>query len=264
MRRSCALLVGVAILSGGCSAVPTVMGISGSDWVPLKTREQVHNAFGTPLRTATLDGIPFEEFRVRSGCDQNVLGSRVPAFQPLEEFHIRGWSDLQIVAVKDVGSITPRGNNLIVVAGINNVLHFRIFDEVGNTVVDTDETKLPTKSRTIVDLKGYLENLWPPQTLKAEEKNRVIMAVVSIVGHNPLGSFELGVGSMESYGLVHIGTLPTERDPRRIRVLPGQTIRFDYDESGKVAKVYLDGEFISSLTKNPSTDPLDTSANPQR
>jgi hypothetical protein len=253
MRRICALLVGIALLSSGCTTGPTVMGISGNDWVPLSTREQVNEALGVPSRSATVNGVLFEEFLVRNGCDQNVLGYHVAAFQPLEEFHIQGWADLLLVSVKDVGSIPRVGKNLIVVASVEKSLYLRIFDDGGNTVVDTDESRLPTKSRQIADLKQFIERVGPPHTPTVEEKQAAITAVVAVIGHSPLGSFELGVGNMETYGLIHIGTLPTDHDPSRVRAIPGQTIRFDYDNSDNVTKVYLDGQVILSPGKKSLT-----------
>ncbi len=241
------------MLSSGC-ATPMIMGLSGGDWVPLATREQVHNALGTPTKVDIAEGRSFEEFPVRNGCDQIVMGCHVSAFQPLEDFHIKGWSDLQLIAVDNIGSMPDKGRNRIVVANIHDVLHFRIFDEEGNTVVDTDEKKLSSKARLISDLKAQLENLWPPRKLSEEEKHRIIAAVVSIVGRFPLGSFEVGVGTVKTYGLVQIGTLPTVSDQNKQRVLPGQILRFEFDHLGNARKVFADGELLFSIA--PQADPL--------
>jgi hypothetical protein len=253
MRLCYLLFIGIALMSSGC-ATPTVMGVSGEDWVPLGTREQVHDALGTPTKIEIGDGNAYEEFQIRGGCDQIVMGSRVPAFQPLPEFHIRGWGELQLIKVDDVGSIPAKGNNSIVVASINNALYFRIFDDAGRTIADTDESKLVSKSRLIAQLKKQLESAWPPRRLSVEEKHRIIAAVVSIVGRYPQGSFEVGVGTVKAYGLVQIATLPTVPDQNRQRVVPGQTLRFDFDHLGNVRKVFADGELLFSLASKP--DPL--------
>jgi hypothetical protein len=256
MRRSRALLVGFALLASGCSSVPTVMGISGIDQVPLGTREHIHEAFGTPIAVGTVDGARFEEFQIRYGCDAVVWGYRVPAFQPLEEFHIRGWGDLRVIAVQDVSGIPTKGKNLIVVANINNVLHFRLFDEDGNTVVDTDEAKLPTQVGPIADLKKQLQNLWPDHLLTQEENCQIITSVASIVGHIPPGSFELGVATVKTFGLMQVVIVPSaEADPSRHRVLRGQTLRFDYDKSGNVTKVYLNGNYLLAPADRPDAMP---------
>jgi hypothetical protein len=263
MRLRFAIFIGTAFLCGGCTTVPTVMGFSGRDSVPLNTREQVHDALGTPISTRIAGDIQYEEFQVRNGCDQIILGYRVPAFQPLEEFHIWGKGELRLISVKDYSCIPTCGKNLIVVAAIENVLYFRLFDDSGNMVVDIDERKLRAKTGPIAELKKQLENLWPPHKLAEEEKDRVISAVASILGRIPLGSFEIGVANVKYYGpMMNSINLPSETNVNRQRVFRGQILCFEYDKSGKVANVYLDGELVLSATKNSDTAAI--SANPQR
>ena len=67
------------------------------------------------------------------------------------------------------------------------VLHFRSFDAAGKVVVDTDETSLTAQAGPITDLKRQLEGLWPPHELTRSEKDRVIAAVTTIVGHTLQG-----------------------------------------------------------------------------
>src|SRR5260370_22976080 len=88
-------------------------------------------------------------------------------------------------SVNDVGGIPGEGENLIIVAAVNGVLHFRIFDADGKVVVDTDEKRLPDRAERIEDLRTQLESLWPPHKLTAGEKGVVTTAVTSIVarGH---------------------------------------------------------------------------------
>jgi hypothetical protein len=103
----------------------------------------------------------------------------------------RGVCDLRLMSpVKDVGDIPTGGKNLIIVAAVDQVLHFRIFDGAGNRVVDTDETKLPRQARPIDDLRKQLASLWSLQGLIKSEKDRVITAVTSIVGHTHRGFFQ--------------------------------------------------------------------------
>ena len=73
------------------------------------------------------------------------------------------------------------GKNLIIVAAVNNVLHFRIFDGDGKVDVDTDEKRLTGQARQIEDLKKDLESLWSRHELTRSENGRVITAVTSIV-----------------------------------------------------------------------------------
>jgi formate dehydrogenase beta subunit len=86
-------------------------------------------------------------------------------------------------SVKDASNIRSEGTNLIVLARVDEVLHFRIFDGDGTMVVDIDEKGLPEYAQAIEDLRKRLESLWPPHELVRGEKARVIAAVKSIVGH---------------------------------------------------------------------------------
>ncbi|HKM54005.1 MAG TPA: peptidylprolyl isomerase, partial [Isosphaeraceae bacterium] len=99
----------------------------------------------------------------------------------------KGGFDLRLISsLNDASGIPTEGKNLIIVAAVNHVLHFRIFDGDGKVVEDTDE-RLTEKARQIEDLRKQLESLWPPHELTASEKGRVITAVTSIVGHTPKG-----------------------------------------------------------------------------
>ncbi len=94
-------------------------------------------------------------------------------------------SDLQLIpSADDVNSIPSTGRDQIIGARVNQVLHFRILDEDGKMVVDTDETRLTNRTRPIDDLKKQLDPLWPPHELTEGEKSSVIVAVTSIVGYS--------------------------------------------------------------------------------
>jgi hypothetical protein len=256
MRLSCGLLVGVALLANGCwygSSSPSVVAISGRDSVRLGNREQVHDALGPPISAGIADGTQFEEFQLRGGFDQVFLGFRERAFHPLEEFHVRGWGNLRLIEAINISDIPSKGENQVVVAGVGNVLHFRIFDQDGNAVIDTDETKLPSQVERISDLKNQLTNLWPPHKLTERDKIRVIAGVATIVGQIPLGSFELGQTWVGATMLTKSVFLPDEKD--RHRVFPGQILRFDYDQAGEVTKVYVNGKLLLSAHNAQHTTP---------
>jgi hypothetical protein len=89
--------------------------------------------------------------------------------------------------VNDTSGIPTAGKSLVILAVVDQRLHFRVFDSDGRVVVDTDEKGLAKQARQIDDLRKLLESLWPPHKLTESEKARVIKAVTSIVGHTPLG-----------------------------------------------------------------------------
>jgi hypothetical protein len=82
-----------------------------------------------------------------------------------------------------VRSIPLAGKRLIIVAAVQNVLHFRIHDGDGNMAVDTDETTLTKEAGRIGELWKQLESLWPPHRLSENERVRISDAVISIVGY---------------------------------------------------------------------------------
>ena len=92
--------------------------------------------------------------------------------------------DLRLMySQSNVSSIPTSGTNLVIVANVNDVLHFRIFDADGKVVVDTDQTRLTTQAGSIEDLKRQLDGVRPPHELTRSEKDQVVTAVTSIVGH---------------------------------------------------------------------------------
>jgi hypothetical protein len=94
--------------------------------------------------------------------------------------------DLRLMSsVRDTGDIPTAGKNLIIVAVVDHVLHFRTFDDQDKVGVDTDEEKLTAEARPIEELKEQLESLWPPHELTAGEAARVAAAVASLVDHEP-------------------------------------------------------------------------------
>src|SRR5262249_55448578 len=91
--------------------------------------------------------------------------------------------DLRMIfPLNDVGGIPSEGKNCVIVADVNNVLHFRIFDSGGKIVVDTDESQIPAQKSTINELRKQLQKLRLPHELSACEKRQIITEITSIVG----------------------------------------------------------------------------------
>ena len=95
--------------------------------------------------------------------------------------------DLQLMpSLTDVGGIPTTGKNLIIMAGVGEVLHFRVFDGDGKRAVDTDEKSLTRNPGQVDDLRRQLHSLAPPAGLTGKDKDRLITAVASIVGYTAL------------------------------------------------------------------------------
>ncbi len=87
-------------------------------------------------------------------------------------------------SVNDVGDIPTKGVDLVIVADVQGVLHFRIFDTHGQITVDTDETQLPDHDASKLDeLKSLLAGLSDQSPVSPSVKTKVIDAATSIVGH---------------------------------------------------------------------------------
>jgi multidrug efflux pump len=97
---------------------------------------------------------------------------------------------LWMPTVSDAKEIPKQGKNRVVVARINDVLHFRIFDGVGATVVDTDERRLPDQAFLIEDLKKQLGKLGRPAQPAALATNQIAASVALITGYVPPSRFD--------------------------------------------------------------------------
>jgi hypothetical protein len=119
-----------------------------------------------------------EEDRRRDPVLFTFLKERPPLCEVVTGFDLRLMSPLN-----DVSGVPTEGKNLIIVAAVKDVLHFRILDGAGKVVVDTNEKRLTEQAGRIKDLKEQLKSVWPPHELTRSDKGRVIAAVTSIVGH---------------------------------------------------------------------------------
>jgi tetratricopeptide (TPR) repeat protein len=65
------------------------------------------------------------------------------------ELGVKGIELKLLPALEDVNEMPASGKNLIVVAAVKNVLHFRIFDVEGNVAADTEEKKLVERAQQV-------------------------------------------------------------------------------------------------------------------
>jgi hypothetical protein len=101
----------------------------------------------------------------------------------VDEFKTWGECDVRLLSpVAQTRDIPASGKNVAIIAAVDRVLHFRVFDPDGKKVVDTDENSLKEKSQQIADLRNQLEALWPPHQLTGNEESQVITALVPLIG----------------------------------------------------------------------------------
>ena len=86
-------------------------------------------------------------------ADVEILAGNLNGAIDVLELGVKGIELRLMPSLKDVSGIPANGKNLIVVATVEKVLHFRIFDAEGKVAVDTDETKLMEKAQE-VEAKG--------------------------------------------------------------------------------------------------------------
>ena len=100
------------------------------------------------------------------------------------ELGVKGIELKLMPALEDVKNLPVSGRNLIVVAAVKNVLHFRIFDVEGNVAIDTDEAKLTERAQEVEKLRKRLETMWISRSpeLTKNDKDVITREVASIVG----------------------------------------------------------------------------------
>jgi hypothetical protein len=97
----------------------------------------------------------------------------------LHESYRFTWQLRLMPGLKMDSDIPAEGQNLIIVAAVNDVLHFRIFHD-GKMVVDTNEKKVKRKPEEIGELKRLLGPLWSRPLSKGDE-DTIITALSTII-----------------------------------------------------------------------------------
>jgi hypothetical protein len=114
-----------------------------------------------------------------------------------------GWDtyDAQVVAWGDGSGVPTSGNKRVIVGtDTGGVLHFRIFDDHGVKVLDTDESKLPAQQNApVMALKSRIPGLLSPHPLTADEKAQLVRDVRSIVGYTAWDSLRIPFFVIESW-----------------------------------------------------------------
>lgn len=99
-------------------------------------------------------------------------------------------------AAKSTDEMPTSGRSLVVVAEVNNLLHFRIFDGAGEMIEDSDESMFPKCALWMDDL-SRLVKLWgPPHVLTRNDQDSIISLVRSFAGRIAKGGLPLPEGPL--------------------------------------------------------------------
>ena len=164
----------------GCPISPTC--VPPPPLPPLKTSGSITSGW--------LDsGIPRCRWhRVRVDADV-PRGTGIEISYVTTDFDPSNAYDLQLMSsLTDVSRIPTTGKNLIIIADVDDVMHFRVFDGDGKLAVDADEKSLTGKAQQVDDLRRQLHSLLPPAELTGKDKDRLITAVTSIAGYTALAT----------------------------------------------------------------------------
>ncbi len=120
-------------------------------------------------------------------------------FRGIPEGDVPPGAELRLIpALADAEPIPDEGRNLVVVATVGRILHFRIFDADGQRIANTDETRLPARAAAIETLRSELARLWPPAIPSAAEHDRIIAQVTAIARPVPVAPLaRLRAGQLE-------------------------------------------------------------------
>ena len=211
-------MAGALIIEGGLDTVPEIMNARERIWVLQQapyvqdytdpvTKQKVGmieaknaqtmyapNAMDTLKRFTTVNGVVLPVVRMRPG---EVERWRLIDTGTVDQIQlklvkaqlIKAGSDVNVVSWGDGSGVPLSGKKSLIIVGPDNKgqLHIRTFDDVGNRVMDTDETKLPgTQATAIATLKQQLLGWLPPHVLTDAEKAQVITELTSIVSQIPL------------------------------------------------------------------------------
>jgi hypothetical protein len=119
----------------------------------------------------------WESIAVGLACGELLI----PPVREYEGFELR-----LIPSANDVSEIPTGCKAQVIIAAIDRVLHFRVFDDEGKQIADLAETRLPQHARVVEDLKTQLAIFWPPHRLESGEVRSVNIAVAAIVGEAQL------------------------------------------------------------------------------
>jgi multidrug efflux pump subunit AcrA (membrane-fusion protein) len=104
--------------------------------------------------------------------------------------YVHGCDLILMGPVKEAKELPISGRDMIVLARVGNVMHFRIFNSEGERAVDIDEKHLADRAPQLTALKSFLDGKWDHLPISPLDKDKVVTALTGIFGreHVPVGT----------------------------------------------------------------------------
>ena len=193
-----------AVLLVFCLALMLVLGLL---WAVVPRIANETNALAQSLPEYS------EKFqkRVRAYMANPPLGIELPPW-------LRPWAsiptefDLDLMSAENVTDLPQTGENVVLIADINNLLHFRIFDGEGEMILDEGELEFSQFQNEIDQLRRDLADLWGQPELSVENKAGILKTITPI---SDLALSTNGLLTAESTNTVgvNINTNSTSTEP---------------------------------------------------
>ena len=149
--------------------------------------------------------------------------------------------DLNLMSVENVKDLPQTGKEVVVIGNINTLLHFRIFDGGGETILDKGEMEFSEGQNEIDQLKKDLGDLWNQPELLAEHKADILKTTASISGLALSTNFQTTTEQTNAVTINTNGT-PTDLGPLR-DTTESTTNELSESESGEKSPQIWNTEF---------------------
>jgi hypothetical protein len=153
---------------------------------------------------AVISRAPLQYLMVAGSRTHLMSGDSFERSEPIETALVpSGWEFELRPNLTDVSALPQTGKSVIVLGLVHNVLHIRIFDTIGNVVVDTEEGQPSQYKEQIGALKQFLIGGRSSFQLSSDERQWLIFTVMLLVGHafrrDAVGQYDehyAGIGSV--------------------------------------------------------------------
>jgi signal peptidase I len=119
-----------------------------------------------------------------------------------EAWRIKTYNLRLLASLPDEKALPESGQNLVIIAEVNKVLRFRIFNNDGKIVVDTDEKALlgqpagdqespKKKAELLRNLKDSLEKVWQDADIPTRQRQNIVEEVASLVDYTDRSTWEV-------------------------------------------------------------------------